>query len=437
MSWSLPALLRMAQRNVRRNWRHSFAAILSIATGFVAIALFEGYLNNLAARHMEEFARRAMYGDVLVQRRGASSAEARERPFDYLLQAREQRFLNEYLTAHASDVVTRARFLELSGVATTGDVNAMFMGVGYDVREGAQLRGADVRDLVAGNPLEQASPEAVLLARGLARQLDCSLPDATGGSGSERPRSFACPNGRVQLTITTETGQLNAAQPEVAGIKAVMLKELDDSLLYLPLQAAQSLLDTSGVSLYSIALKGGTPAGTFAAQLSAAAAEQGLELEATPWRAHKHAQMLNEGLELLGAFRSFVLVIVIVVAGSSVVVTMVKLVGERIREIGTLRALGFRRRHVLLIFALESLLLGLLAIAVGLVATLLLTLGVNLAQIEYKAGLLAESIPLSIAYGLQTYAWASALLLCIVLIAALWPARRAARLGISNALADA
>ena len=50
MGWSLLALWRMAQRNVRRNWRQSFAAILSIATGFVAIALFEGYLNDLARR---------------------------------------------------------------------------------------------------------------------------------------------------------------------------------------------------------------------------------------------------------------------------------------------------------------------------------------------------------------------------------------------------
>ena len=433
MGWSLLALWRMAQRNVRRNWRHSFAAILSIATGFVAIALFEGYLNDLAARHTDGFARRAMYGDVLVQRRGASSAAARERPFDFLLQAREQRFLTEYLAAHADVVRTRARFLELSGVATTGDVNAMFLGLGYDVREGAQLRGADIQDVVAGTPLEQASPEAVLLARGLARQLDCTLP----GSGSVRPQSFTCPKGRVQLTVTTETGQLNAAQPEVAGIKAVMLKELDDCLLYLPLPAAQTLLDTSGVSLYSIALTQDTPAGPFAAQLSAAAAAQGLELEATPWRAHKNAEMLNEGLTLLGAFRSFVLLIVIVVAASSVVITMVKLVGERVREIGTLRALGFRRRHILLLFALESLLLGLLAIGVGLAATLLLTLGVNLMHIEYKAGLLAESIPLTIAYALLTYVWASALLLGIVLLAALWPARQASRLVISSALADA
>jgi putative ABC transport system permease protein len=433
MGWSLPALLRMAQRNVRRNWRHSIAAILSIATGFVAIALFEGYLNNLAARHMQDFARRAMYGDVLVQRRGASSAAARERPFDYLLQAREQRFLSGYLSDHAAAVRTRARYHELSGVATTGEVNAMFLGLGYDVREGAQLRGADIRDLVAGKPLEQASPEAVLLARGLARQLDCTLPNTASGKGT----AFACPSGRVQLTVTTETGQLNAAQPAVAGIKAVMLKELDDSLLYMPLAAAQNLLDTSGVSLYSIALKQGTPADPFASQLSAAAAEQGLELEATPWRAHKNAQMLNEGLELLEAFRSFVLLIVIVVAGSSVVVTMVKLVGERVREIGSLRALGFRRRHILLLFALESLLLGLLAIGVGLVVTLLLTLGVNLAHVEYKAGLLAESIPLTIAYGVITYGWASVLLLGIVLVAALWPARQASRLRIASALADA
>ena len=215
-----------------------------------------------------------------------------------------------------------------------------------------------------------------------------------------------------------------------------MLKELDDRLLFLPLQAAQRLLDTTAVSMVSIALSPGTPAGAFAAELSAAAARRGLALEAMPWREHKNAQMLNEGLALLGAFRSFVLVIVIAVAGTSIAITMVKLVGERVREIGTLRALGFRRGHVLLIFALEAVLLGLLAVCVGVVASLLLTLGVNLAHLEYKAGLLAESIPLSIAYARFSYVWASALLLGIVLLAALWPARRASRLGIASALAE-
>ena len=42
MLGALLVSLRMARRNVRRNWRHSLAAVLSIATGFVAIALFEG-----------------------------------------------------------------------------------------------------------------------------------------------------------------------------------------------------------------------------------------------------------------------------------------------------------------------------------------------------------------------------------------------------------
>lgn len=427
MRWSLAALSRMARRNVRRNWRHSTAAILSIATGFVAIALFEGYLDDLAARHMREFARRAMYGDVLVQRRGASSADARERPFDYLLQAREQAFVDDHLAAHAAQVQTRVRFLELSGVATAGDVDAMFLGLGYDVREGAALRGGDTRDLVAGKPLEQATPEAVLLARGLARQLDCRFAD----------RSLRCPNARVQLVVTTQAGQLNAAQPQIAGIEAVMLQELDDALLYLPLTAAQGLLDTTAVSRYAIKLSEGADAERFAAALSAAAGRRGLAIEAMPWRAHDSARMLNEGLELLGAFRSFVLLIVIAVAGSSVAITMVKLVGERVREIGTLRALGFRRRHVLVIFALESLLLGLLALGVGFAATLLLTFGINLAHVQYKAGLLAESIPLTIAYALPAYAWAGAQLLGIVLMAALWPARRAARLGIAGALSEA
>ena len=37
-------IVKVAFRNVRRNWRHSIAALATLAVGFLALALFQGYI---------------------------------------------------------------------------------------------------------------------------------------------------------------------------------------------------------------------------------------------------------------------------------------------------------------------------------------------------------------------------------------------------------
>ena len=61
----------MAARNLRANWKHSLAAILSLAAGFVAICLFESYFMRVKVMYRETFAQRAMYGDLIVEKHGA------------------------------------------------------------------------------------------------------------------------------------------------------------------------------------------------------------------------------------------------------------------------------------------------------------------------------------------------------------------------------
>ena len=59
---------------MRRHWRHSFGSLLSIVVGFVAIALFEGYLSDLRTIQAQWYSQRSMMGHVMVEKRGASHA---------------------------------------------------------------------------------------------------------------------------------------------------------------------------------------------------------------------------------------------------------------------------------------------------------------------------------------------------------------------------
>jgi putative ABC transport system permease protein len=432
-------LLRMAVRNVRRNWRHSLGTLLSIATGFLAIGLFEGYLGELTVAQGETLSRQAMYGDLVVEREGASSSEGREDPWAFHLGEAEQAFLEGYLAEHRGEVLTRARFLSMTGLASTGKVGAAFLGSGYDVAEGARLRGELAWVAIAGKPLEQAGPASVLLAQGLGGLLDCQATSTEPARGPDgrliaRERPFRCRRPRVQLTTTTQRGQLNVVELEVAGLFSAAVQELDSRMLWLPLPQAQRLLDTKDLSMVTVALAPGVDPAGFAARLSAAAKARGLAVSAQRWQDHELGALFRSGVELLGAYRGFMVLVVVTIAAMSVLMTMMKAVSERTREIGTLRSLGFLRRHVLALFVVEAGLLALLACGVGALATVGATFAINHSGITYKAGVLVDAIPLAVRLVPGAFGFAAVFLSCVAMVAAIGPARRGARLGIPQAL---
>ncbi len=111
-------------------------------------------------------------------------------------------------------------------------------------------------------------------------------------------------------------------------------------------------------------------------------------------------------------------------------VTMYAQVGARVSEIGTLRALGFKRHHVLAAFLLESMLLGFLGWVLGLVPASLLnfiTLSTinwsSFAEISFKFALTPGILVKSLLFGVG-----------MGLVGGLLPALKAARLPLLEAL---
>jgi putative ABC transport system permease protein len=128
----------------------------------------------------------------------------------------------------------------------------------------------------------------------------------------------------------------------------------------------------------------------------------------------------------LSRFGGGLAVVVLVVAALLVFVTMTSSIAERRREIGVLRAVGFRRAHVLKIIGLEVLALGLVAGLVG--------WAVGWAAAVATARYFADGAEVAVAIGPLVGALAVAGAVLVGALGALYPALGASSLDPTEAL---
>lgn len=437
---TLALLLRIAVRNVRRGWRHSLAAILTMAVGFVAIATFDGYLFDLLDTQKQVSLQRNMIGELMVRKVGGGGTDARIWPRRYWMGPREQAVVDAWLARHRGALLTSVRSVIVSGIASAGGPSAAFLAIGYDVAEGEVAR-KDWKWLAwAGRNLRPDDSNGIMLGLGLGRLLGCEPasqepvfdPHTALLKPVERP--MRCKTTTLQLSASSVGGRVNALDGEVIGLSSGSVREFDLQMVWAPLPFIQNLAETRDIALYNVLLRDPDQAAALRSDLMSAISAAKLDLEVVEWEQSEFGELFRRGKELLGAYRNLVILVLLVIAGSAVLTTMAKTVRERTREIGTLRSLGFGRLDMLALFALEAALLAIVGGAIGTCVALALRSAVNAAHISYSAGLLAEDMLLTIGLSARTYAAGFSFLTLVAVVASWLAARRVVAMRVADAL---
>ncbi len=327
------SLLRIALRNVVRNTRRSLVTGAAIFLGIAALVGVRGFMNGFDD---------AIVANIAEGRVGALSVHHAR-----YLESEEQAPLSLSLPGDAAALARLAAVpgvravaprLLFSSAVNVGDETAFAAVVGVDpARERLALPRA-VENVVEGRPIAAAGE--ALLGSELARSLRARIGD------------------RVTFLAADRDGVLNGAEATLVGLIAYKTPG-DRRVAQIALPDADALLRMEGrVTEIAVAIAGPARGPSLESVRQGLRAALGPGARVSTWS--EMANWLEDMIFFQKVMFAVVGLVFVVVVLTGITNTMLMSVLERVREIGTLMALGARRRQIALLFLAESSFLGLL-----------------------------------------------------------------------------
>ena len=405
--------IKIALRNILKNRRRSFVTLTAIAFGFAAVALFRGYTANTYEGLRRSAIRGEGLGHLSIYKAGWLEKAHQDPQANMLTPAMIKKITA--LTKADPHVILTTPQLHVSGLVSNGRTSNIFLANGVVPDDFRKITGvmAD-RRAMQGEDLRQDAPYTVIMARELARQLNLA------------PQSDAV------IMAATLDGQMNALDIRVNGTYDTGSEATNDKYMLLSYQYAQSLYDTDRADRLVVLLDDWRYTETARRRLEQTLVKADLPCEIKTW--NELSLFFNKVKGMFDMIFMFIFVIVLVIVIMSTVNTMGMSVVERTREIGTLRVLGLKRRGVNFLFAMEGAMLGLLGCGAGAALNVLAWAVIRLAGPTYVPPGLSSPVPLIVDLLPGAMLRLTLFLTILSMAAAILPARRAACMGIVDAL---
>jgi len=330
-----PVFLLIAARNLLRNPRRSMIVIGGTASGILGFVFMLGFFDGFFEQSIEN-STRYLTGHIQLERAGfrrdLAPELAIEAPGALLEQLRR-----------AAGVAAAAPRVQAQALASTAAKSEGITLIGIDPPSERSVTFID-RTIVQGEALAAGAEREVMIGRKLAEKLRLRLGE------------------KLVVMAQAADGQLGTAAYRVSGIFATESTSFDGAFAFVTLPAAQSLLGLgSRVSTVNIRLQDRSRLGATVEALRAGVQVPGLVF--VPWQ--ELLPQLNEMVEFSRIFADILLVLLLLVVATALMNTVFMAVAERTREFGVMMALGTSPAAIWRMVVYETLVLLVLASAVG------------------------------------------------------------------------
>jgi putative ABC transport system permease protein len=349
-------ILKIAIRNIKRNIRRTTITVATIFFGVFVIILASGVVKgfqNETTIHMIE----TRTGDIQIHKTGYRET-LDILPLDLSIKFND--VLNGVSEIKGVEEIS-GRIL-FSGQLVTQEESAVLFGKSIDVFKEVAICPRVKDNMVIGEFLTPEDKNEIVLTEDLYKKLGVDIGDT------------------VLLFATSKEGAINATELIIKGVFHSTLPDSSKKLGYIPLRTAQELLLMDGVVTEVVLKKGKNyDHNTIVEEMKNKFA--GYEFEINTWE--EIEQTFRQMIENLGFLSIVVSAILFIIVFSTVMNTMLMVVLERTREIGTLMAIGFKRRHILSLFLFEGAIKGLIGGVIGTVLGFIIVFILNTTGVPF------------------------------------------------------
>ena len=329
----------LAFRNIRRNLRRSILSGSAIAVATLTITFMFAWVAGLLGDYRSNIVRHVT-GHVRLRNVGY---DANERLNPLHLSVAGYRDLLPRLEAEPG-VAAAAPRIQFATAIYREEQTYAGLGLGVDFpREAAFIKAGE--SLIQGR-LPQMGRREILLGAGLAAEVDVGVGDRITLLGKNKYMGLA----GMTFTVT------GIARFEVGGFNR--------TYLLVPIDTVQAMLGMEDEATDVLLLAADPRRGAeLAARVDQIAAEAGVsDVEAKPW---ERIGMWAGMMRIVDTMYNFIALFFFLLGTTVIINTTMMVIYERMREIGTVAAMGMKPGEIVRLFFLEAFFISLIAAFAG------------------------------------------------------------------------
>ncbi len=402
-------IIKLAWRNIWRNWRRTVLSSLAVAFGMISIIFSNSYIKGMTE---------SVYKNLIETEIGHVKIASKEfLRLDRVLPKEHLVYNTQELETEISSlpgISAMTEKIKFHLILSSEDENEPCLGIGINPEQ--ETNFFDLRQHVIQGSYFQESSAEMLIGDGLAQKLGVGLGDEL-------------------LAVTTDINYSTYALTfRVVGIFKTNFIFMDKNFFYIPIEKAQELLDCPGAAHeILLLLEDAETAPEISSEIQSILKEKELDdtLIAVPWQDNFFMAYMPFASFIFGG----ILLIIMLIAALVILNTMLMAVLERTHEIGIIKSMGMRNGGVVGLILIESTYIGLLGVFIGgLIGSGLSLFAQNtgldftkmMEKMEFEialwSGVVYPKFTLGILIGAVVFG------LVTTLIAAFYPARKAARM---------
>jgi putative ABC transport system permease protein len=396
-------LLKIAWRNVWRQRRRTVLIAAAMGVIMALLILFDGIIVGFE-QSIYGNAIQLLGGNIQVHAPGYSE-KTEQNP---LLPLANPDGVVRAAEANPNTVVAAKRIVT-GGLVTDREGAFSVSIIGVETDKESRISPV-AENISAGRYLNPDDGDLIVIGQGLATAMDITVGD------------------RITMAANSLHEQTRQRTMTVVGIFDVGVPTVEKDTIYMSLAEAQSLFGLDGqVTEIVVSLKQIGQEAPVVAQIN----KQMPGYEVETWV--NSMPELKQTIDMKTSVMSVFGVILIAVAAIGILNLLMMAVFERTREIGIVGALGLKPREITFMFLLEGILIGVMGAVLGTVLGLAITAVLGIVGLDYSqfanlteytalitGKIYPEFVPLKVL-------WHAITLIVIAALAALYPAREAAR----------